>query len=310
MKNLTIIGSRKRKQNTSLLKIKGKKVRVQQKSTSYSVQQQIQQTNKVQKRYNENQLYLDLQCVNAKYCDEKLISRQQHNYVLQNKNVLKLNANKNQSITNHCECLFCKKKSFENVQRNQKNQMAYQHKIFQKQQVRRYEPQQIPEIGVSVKQFKPEVIHCNPIKRLTIMKNFQTVLRTEAIKPTAVGGKFYQQNVKYNRKFISNKQDNTDQMQTNWSTVIKEQSYTHQPTCESNTNLQGLYFENYYHQHNFVSFNQFSTVQGSNGSLTPSIKSSESDTNDVMTLENFDNFITMSEQFEMINDLDYYNFVY
>ena len=86
--------------------------------------------------------------------------------------------------------------------------MAYKEtRMLNVEQICKYELQQKLVADLSVRQFKPEAILCNPISTydlLSNMRNLQPVFTTDALKVTEVcGGNFYQQNANYNRKFIS-----------------------------------------------------------------------------------------------------------
>ena len=287
MKTTAAKCSIKRKQNTSLLRvanIKKKRIHLKGIKSSEFVHREGVKT---QAGFPESFFCPVDQLTKTKIANEKLINHQ-NKHALQQKEVKILI--QNQGFTSYCDCLFCSN----NHQWQNQVQTFKQRRISQQQQRRNSKASQI---NFDVKQANQSPA-----------QNFKLFLKTQRVKTRVVSDRnFYKQNVDFNPKYNSNQQGDIYTAQPNWSAVNENQS--------NELNLNNIDFHNQYvscyDQNIFCEvFDQISTLQQGSGSITTSIESFGSDTNNVMTSQHFDQSFMTSRQFQMNNNVNYCNYVY
>ena len=188
MKLSTIKGSRKRKQETSLLKIANiKKAKVEQKMTTiYNI---MQKTYKIRTHFPESVLYP---------------AKQQFKHISQQ--VKSLDVNAIQNSINHCGCVICQSKSMETLQRSQqwqvqrKIQVANRSLVYKKQQKIDYgQKQQITTL--LARKTKPVLSHYNPDSMEARLVNFKPSTSEENLSAVC-DDIFYRQKVNFYLKHI------------------------------------------------------------------------------------------------------------
>ena len=242
---------------------------------------------KTQAKFPETVLSPVDQLTKIRTAKKKLIS-QQGKKGMQQLDMISLD--QNQGFISYCDCLLCRN----NYQWQNQVQTFRQRRISQQQQRTKSKANQINFDVEQADQY--------------IADNIKVFLKRQRIK-TCVdsNGNFYQQKVDFNPKYVSNRHGNVYTTQPNWSDVNENQSDV--------LNLNKIDFHNQYvscyDQNKFNKvFDQFSTFQQPSGSMTTSIESICSDTNNLMTSQPFDQSFMTSQQFQMSNNVNYCNYVY
>ena len=286
MKITPIKGQMKRKQNTSLLKVANiKKRRTHQTITSSDFVRK--ETDQIHTFMPETELFpVDQLKMMTRTANEKLINHQ-HKHASQQKEMISLN--KNQGDINNCDCIFCRT----NYQWQNQVQTFSHRRISQEQH----------------KKIKASRFNFNMKEDyLSTADTFKVSLKIQGVNARAVDGNFYQQSDNFNQKYISNQQRNFSTLQPNWSIVDYNQSYI--PNLKNDINFDIQYMPCYDQKQTFAFFDKLSTFQQASGSMTSSIESIYSDTNNVMTSLKFDESFMTSGQFQLSNNLNYCNYVY
>ena len=310
MKASTTEDNRKRrKQKTSLLKIVGsKKNGIQQKTKTRPIaaRKRIQEADKIRNSFPESRYAFD-QFIVASRGNEEIKQRQYQ--TLQQRQIMNVDMGSIQDSISHCDCLVCRRKSFAFAQQQQQWQnqnqihMANDAWMFRKQQMSKYRHQQKTNTSLLAAQNKPEDSHYELARKRaclsTTAQNFQQSLTREAAEAAVSDYNFYQQNVNFYPKYITDHQFDNLTIKMNWPTVNMKQNSAQLTNVKYNNYSHSRYFPDYYNNHNLVDFISIPDFQGSHGSLTSSIESDGSDTNNIVT----------SQQLQMFNNFDCYNFV-
>ena len=286
MKSTLTKGQIKRKQDTSLLKVANIKKRRTYKKTTNTYDYDHKGALKTRAKFPETVLSPVDQLTKTRTANEKLTNQQRKESLQQ---LDMISVNQNHGFISYCDCLLCKT----NYQWQNQVQILNKRKILQQQRTK----SKASQINFNVKQ-------ANQSKA----DNFKEFLKTQIVEARVVsGGNFFQQNVDFNPKYFSNQQNNVYTTQQNWLAVNENQSNV--------LNLNKIDFHNQYvscyDQNKFNKvFDQFSTFQQPSGSMTTSIESICSDTNNLMTSQPFDQSFMTSQQFQMSNNVNYCNYVY
>ena len=188
----------------------------------------------------------------------------------------KFDVNAMQKSINHCACILCIRKSMESFQQNQHWQMRNRVQIadkslmHQKQQNSKYGQKQQKTTWLA-KQTQEVISHYNQNSMQARTVNFKP--STVAVKASSVVNKrrgFYQQNVNCHPNFISKEYFDTHKIQN------ATQTY-----AQTKNSFYNQFFSNFYHKTNFD--NHLPYFPRSSGSLSSSIRSSDSETNNLMT---------------------------
>ena len=250
MKLSTIKGLRKRKLNTSLLKIvDSKKPRVQQKATP------VYKRREKHHNYNIQSKFTDQQFIVAKRNNNYLRHRKQYKHFTQQEKVLNYHANKKKDGIKCCGCLICIRR-FETFQQNQKHQiqMAIRHKTVQSEETNSYVLNQEPTSYLLLKQFNTEVNLNSMQARLYTEESFNPSKKAQALKSSIHNAKIGQHNANFHRNYCSIQLNNLIQMQTNQSDVSKQRSYMQQ--LNEKNKYQCLMFPSYYYKTRFANHDE------------------------------------------------------
>ena len=287
MKSTPRKGQIKRKQKTSLLKVANIKKRRTNKKMTITYGYDHKDALKTKAEFPETVLRPVDQLTKTRAAKEKLINKQ-HKEALQQLDIISLD--RNHSLISCCDCILCRN----NYQWQNQVQTFRQRRISQQQQRTKSKASQI---NFNVKQANQSAA-----------SNFKEFLKTQIVEARVVsGGNFYQQNVDFNPKFVSNRQINDYTTQPNWSDVNESQSDV---LYLNKIDFQNRYLSCYDQIKFYEVFDQVSTLQQASGSMTTSIESTGSDTNIVMTSQHLYQSYMTSQQFQMNNDLNYCNYVY
>ena len=286
MKSTPRKGQMKRKQKTSLLKVANIKKRRTNLKTTITFGYDHKDALKIQAAFPETVLSPVDQLIKTRTAKEKLVNKQ-HKESLQKLDIISLD--RNHSLISCCDCILCRN----NYQWQNQVQTFNQRKISQQQRT----TSKASQISFNIKQ-----------DNHSTADDLKVFLKTQRVKARAVSnGKFYQQNVDFNQKFVSNQQVNDFTTQPNWSDVNENQSNV---LYLNKIDFQNRYLSCYDQNKFYEVFDQFSKFQQASGSMTTSIESTGSDTNIVMTSQHLYQSYMTSQQFQMNNDLNYCNYVY
>ena len=286
MKSTLTKGQIKRKQDTTLLKVANIKKRKTNLKTTNTYGYDHKDALKTQSEFPETVLRPVDQLTKTRLAKEKLINKQ-HKEAL--KQIEIISVDQNNGFISYCDCLLCRN----NYQWQNQSQIFSQDKFLQQQRPK----SKASQISFNIKQ----VNH-------STADDLKVFLKTQRVKARAVSnGKFYQQNVDFNQKFVSNQQVNDFTTQPNWSDVNENQSNV---LYLNKIDFQNRYLSCYDQNKFYEVFDQFSKFQQASGSMTTSIESTGSDTNIVMTSQHLYQSYMTSQQFQMNNDLNYCNYVY
>ena len=287
MKSTAINSSMKRKKNTSLLKIANIKKRRTHQKTITSYDYVFKEAETTQAEFPENVLCPVNQLTKTRTAQEKPIN-QQHKQALQQLDMISFD--RNQCVINYCDCLLCRN----NYQWKNQVQTLNQRKNLHKQKTRSI----VSRFNFKMKQAK-----------LTTADNFKVFLKTQGVEQRAVcERKFNQQNLFYKHYFVANQNACGSTSQSSWSDFDQKQSNI--PKLNDNFHFKNKYVPCYDQKQTFQFFDKFSTFQQASDSMTSSTESIDSDTNDVMTSQKFEDYSMTSQQFQMSNNLNFWNFVY
>ena len=308
-------------QNTGLLKmVSSKKTITQQmKTTSVAACKPIQNITKLQTNagfpvsgYAGEQFMISTRANEALFAKMK---HRQYKQTLQRKEIINPDRNL-QGGMRRCACLVCRRKFFE-LSKEQQRRKAVQMRMtneagfLRQQQMMKYQFQQA-HVCLPATQNKGN--HCEPDRKRarlsTAEQNFQLQqpLSASATKvQTALVNNFHQQSVKFQPNYISYQQIDNLKKQTNWPIVNMQQNYAQLPNVENNVDFHNRYFPVNQQKHHLTALNPYLAFQETHGSLTSSVVS---DTSDVDTSQQFENALVTSQQVQMINNADCYNFVY
>ena len=286
MKSTLTKGQIKRKQDTSLLKVANIKKRRTYKKTTNTYDYDHKGALKTRAKFPETVLSPVDQLTKTRTANEKLTNQQRKESLQQ---LDMISVNQNHGFISYCDCLLCKT----NYQWQNQVQILNKRKILQQQRTK----SKASQINFNVKQANQSAA-----------SNFKEFLKTQIVEARVVsGGNFYQQNVDFNPKFVSNRQINDYTTQPNWSDVNESQSDV---LYLNKIDFQNRYLSCYDQIKFYEVFDQVSTLQQASGSMTTSIESTGSDTNIVMTSQHLYQSYMTSQQFQMNNDLNYCNYVY
>ena len=286
MKSTPRKGQMKRKQKTSLLKVANIKKRRTNLKTTITFGYDHKDALKIQAAFPETVLSPVDQLIKTRTAKEKLVNKQ-HKESLQKLDIISLD--RNHSLISCCDCILCRN----NYQWQNQVQTFNQRKISQQQRT----TSKASQISFNIKQ-----------DNHSTADDLKVFLKTQRVKARAVSnGNFYQQNADFNPKFVSNQQVYDYTTQLNWSDVNGNQNNV--------PNLNKIDFHNQYvsfydQNKSYEVFDRISTFQQGSGSMTTSIESIGSDTNNVMTSQHFDQSFMMSHRFQMSNNVNYCNYVY
>lgn len=310
MKSVTPEGSRKRRlQKTSLLRARrSNKTSNQQQKMSVAARKQAA-SNKMQltSGFHNSNFYAGEQLMISTKGNEALfVERKGKHYKTGNllqprrDEIISFDSAVVYGGTSRCACLACRRKCLEICQQQQQQRaeqirMTNEAWIFRQQQMMKHQLQHSSTNGLLVSQNKHQVNHCEPVMKRarTAVQNFQlpSSLRTAV----ACDYNFHQQSVKFHPQNISAQAN----VKETGGQIIVNQNHNRLK------NIHNWYFPNYQHPH-LVAFDPFSALKRSHGSLTSSVGS---DTSDIVTSQQLGNTCVTSQQLQMINDADFYNFV-
>ena len=286
MKSTPRKGQIKRKQKTSLLKVANIKKRRTNKKMTITYGYDHKDALKTKAEFPETVLRPVDQLTKTRAAKEKLINKQ-HKEALQQLDMISLD--QSHGFISYCDCLLCRN----NYEWQNQAKILNKRKISQQQRTKN----KASQINLDIEQ----------ANRYTA-ENFKVFLKTQRVEARVVSDRnFYQQNVDFNPNHVSNQQVNDYTTQPNWSDVNENQNNVQ--------NLNKIDFHNRYvscyDQNKFYEvYDRISTLQQDSCSMTTSVETIGSDTNNLMTSQHFDQSFMTSQQFQMSNNVNYCNYVY